>query len=97
MEPKLVGTTRDRRSVDMTPVGFGLQPHQFHQWIAKQLGAPASRAAQGQETLARLAQIWNRDHGGADQVVAVELQLEHTALPVGRGTSVERLLTWRAP
>lgn len=95
--PRLVGTTREGRVLDMTAGGFGLQPQQLEHWLGERLGSRPQRARQGNGTLQLLARIWNRRQPDDKEVVAVELRLRRTLLPVGSGASEQTLLTWRAP
>jgi hypothetical protein len=94
VEPELIGTTRDGRSVAMVPAGFGLQPHQLEVWLRRRLGTPGERASQGKEVMAFLAHEWNRRHPVTDAVRTVVLRLKRVELQTGHESSSETFLVW---
>jgi hypothetical protein len=88
---ELRGTTRDGRTIPMSPRGFGLESPQLHTWLSKRVGPALS----GNDTLATLARIWNARHP-REKVVTVELLVRSTPLRADADPSTGRVLTWSA-
>lgn len=94
IEPYLEGTTRDGRTVTLSPEGFGLTKLQLRNWLALHT---ESRVDFGDlPTLELLARLWNERHA-SDEIAAVRLWRREIPLPVGvRPHSDTLLLKWEA-
>lgn len=94
VEPYLEGTTRDGRTVALSPEGFGLTKLQLRNWLARQMSSQVDFG--DVPTLKLLAQTWNERHPD-DEVVAVRLWSREISLPLGqRPHSDALLLEWEA-
>lgn len=94
VEPYLEGTTRDGRSVALSPEEFGLTKIQLRNWLARRTGSQVDFG--DVPTLKLLARAWNERHPD-DEVVAVRLWNREIPLPAGiRPHSDTLLLEWEA-
>jgi hypothetical protein len=94
VEPYLEGTTRDGRTVALSPEGFGLTKLQLRNWLARQTGSQVDFG--NVPTLKLLARAWNERHPD-DEVVAVQLWRREIPLPVGQQPHSDTLLLeWEA-
>lgn len=94
VEPYLEGTTRDGRTMALSPEGFGLTKPQLRNWLADRT---SYRVDPGDlPTLELLARLWNERHPN-DEVVAVRLWRRGVPLPPGDGPRSDTLLlAWEA-
>jgi hypothetical protein len=94
IEPYLDGTTRDGRTVALSPEGFGLTKLQLRNWLARRT---ESRVDFGDSpTLQLLARLWNERHPD-DEVVAVRLWRREIPLPARQQPHSDTLLLeWEA-
>jgi hypothetical protein len=94
VEPYLKGTTRDGRTVALSPEGFGLTKLQLRNWLARQTRSQVDFG--DLPTLKLLARLWNERHPD-DEVVAVRLWRREIPLPIGQQPHSDTLLlTWEA-
>lgn len=94
VEAYLEGTTRDGRTVMLSPEGFGLTKLQLRNWLSRQTGSQVDFG--DVSTLKLLARLWNERHPN-DELVAVRLWSREIPLPAGvRPHSDTLLLEWEA-
>src|SRR3954463_3215514 len=94
VEPYLKGTTRDGRTVALSPEGFGLTKLQLRNWLARQMRSQVDFG--DLPMLKLLARAWN-ERNPNDEVVAVQLWSRESPLLAGvRSHSDTLVLEWEA-